>query len=72
MPTLILNKKQVLELLNMSEVITVVEQAFRDLAERQRQHAAKSIPVRGEGRLPGDAGVFTGSSRFEMGERASR
>ncbi|MDO8578803.1 MAG: ornithine cyclodeaminase family protein [Dehalococcoidales bacterium] len=32
MPTLILNKKQVLDLLKMSEVITVVEQAFRDLA----------------------------------------
>lgn len=64
MPTLILNKKQVLELLKMSEVIVVVEQAFRDLAEGKGSMPPKSYlsVEKGDFRampasLPGAAGL---------------
>jgi alanine dehydrogenase len=64
MPTLILNHKQVIDLLKMSEVITVVEQAFRDLAEGKGSMPPKAyLPVEnGDFRampasLPGAAGL---------------
>ncbi len=64
MPTLILNNKQVIELLKMSEVITVVEQAFRDLAEGKASMPPKAYLSLEKGdframpaSLPGAAGL---------------
>ena len=63
-PTLFLNQKAVRELLKMPEVITAVEQAFRDWTEGRGSMPAKAYLVVDEGdframpaALPGAAGV---------------
>ncbi len=64
MPTLFLNQEAIRGLLKMSEVITVVEQAFRDWAQGRGSMPAKAyLPLeQGDFRampaaLPGAAGV---------------
>ena len=64
MPTLLLNHKEIRDLLNMSEVITVVEQAFKDWAEGRGSMPTKAYLLLDEGdframpaALPGAAGV---------------
>ena len=46
MPTILLNKDMVRELLDIREVIEVVEQAFRDLAQGKGSMPSKAYLVR--------------------------
>ncbi|MBM2832420.1 MAG: arcB, partial [Dehalococcoidia bacterium] len=64
MPTLLLNKNTVKELLDMSEVIEAVEQAFRDWAEGRGRMPPKSYVLLEKGdframpaALPGIVGI---------------
>lgn len=64
MPTLFLNQKEIRDLLNMSEVIIAVEQAFKDWAEGRGTMPAKAYLLLEQGdframpaALPGAAGV---------------
>ncbi len=64
MPTLFLNQKAIRDLLKMPEVITVVEQAFRDWAQGKGSMPTKAYLLLEQGdframpaALPGAAGV---------------